>query len=75
MILPDLPAHGARFQETPLTLDNAVSTLQEVITKESQGQKASSSSSSSRPCAELVQQAAVSSSTLTFLLCMNYMWQ
>lgn len=39
VIVPDLPAHGARFKETPLTLDNAVSTLHEVIQQEAQGQK------------------------------------
>uniref|UniRef100_A0A383VKF6 AB hydrolase-1 domain-containing protein n=1 Tax=Tetradesmus obliquus TaxID=3088 RepID=A0A383VKF6_TETOB len=39
VILPDLPAHGARFKETPLTLDNALSTLKDVISKEAPGQK------------------------------------
>ncbi|KAF6253263.1 Alpha/Beta hydrolase protein [Scenedesmus sp. NREL 46B-D3] len=39
VILPDLPAHGARFKEVPLTLDNAVSTLSDVISKEAAGQK------------------------------------
>jgi hypothetical protein len=39
VIVPDLPAHGARFRETPLTLDNAVDTLHEVIQKEAARQK------------------------------------
>jgi hypothetical protein len=37
--VPDLPAHGSRFRETPLTLDNAVDTLHEVIQKEAAGKK------------------------------------
>lgn len=34
MIVPDLPAHGARFKEQPLTLGNAVSSLYQVIEQE-----------------------------------------
>jgi len=37
--VPDLPAHGSRFKEQPLTLDNAVSTLYDVIQKEAAGKK------------------------------------
>jgi hypothetical protein len=36
VLLPDLPAHGARFKEEPLTLDNAMATLHDVITQEVQ---------------------------------------
>lgn len=39
VIVPDLPAHGARFAETPLTLDNAVDTLAAVIQQEAPGEK------------------------------------
>lgn len=39
VIVPDLPAHGARFAETPLTLDNAVDTLASVIQQEARGEK------------------------------------
>lgn len=39
VIVPDLPAHGSRFKEQPLTLDNAVSTLYDVIQKEAAGKK------------------------------------
>jgi alpha-beta hydrolase superfamily lysophospholipase len=38
VITPDLPAHGARYKEV-LTLQSAISTLHEVITKEAAGQK------------------------------------
>lgn len=37
--MPDLPAHGARFKETPLTLGNAVSTLYQVIHEEVPGKR------------------------------------
>jgi hypothetical protein len=37
--VPDLPAHGARFKEVPLTLDNAVKTLEDIIAKEAPGEK------------------------------------
>jgi hypothetical protein len=53
VIVPDLPAHGARFKEVPLTLDNAVKTLEDVISKEAPGEKVrtfSCSSSSSHFC-------------------------
>jgi hypothetical protein len=39
VVVPDLPAHGSRFRETPLTLDNAIGTLHDVIQKEAGGQK------------------------------------
>ncbi len=39
VIVPDLPAHGARFKEQPLTLGNAVSTLYEVIQQEAPGKR------------------------------------
>jgi hypothetical protein len=39
VIVPDLPAHGARFKEVPLTLDNAIKTLEDVISQEAQGEK------------------------------------
>lgn len=37
--MPDLPAHGSRFKEQPLTLDNAVATLYDAIQKEAAGKK------------------------------------
>lgn len=39
VVVPDLPAHGSRFSETPLTLHNAVDTLRGVIQKEAAGKK------------------------------------
>jgi hypothetical protein len=39
--VPDLPAHGARFKEQPLTLGNAVSTLYEVIRQEAPDKRVS----------------------------------
>ena len=38
VITPDLPAHGARYKEV-LTLESAIKTLDEVISKEAGGQK------------------------------------
>jgi len=38
VILPDLPAHGARFKEA-LSLGSAVATLHDVITREVPGKK------------------------------------